>query len=139
MESVMGLAEILKVLKEFRMETAGNFEMIKREINKLRQHTDELKLRMDAVELRIAENEDREAAVTKDQVLNIFFFPARLKVYHPDGKFKVFDNPKPPGRVYVSTVLTKRSLPGSRTWNQRCVQQAGRRTAPRAEKSPQAT
>lgn len=21
-------------------------------------------------------------------------FPARLKVYHPDGKFKVFDNPK---------------------------------------------
>lgn len=61
----MELTEILKELKEFRMEMAGNFEMIKIEMNDLRQHTDELKLRMNAAELRIAENEDREAAVTQ--------------------------------------------------------------------------
>ena len=35
--------------------------MIKKEIHDLRQHMDELKLRMDATELLIAENEDREA------------------------------------------------------------------------------
>lgn len=52
----MQLIELLKVLKEVCMETAGNFEMIKKEVNELRQHTDELKL-------RTVENEDREAAV----------------------------------------------------------------------------
>ncbi|KAJ4937262.1 hypothetical protein JOQ06_001841, partial [Pogonophryne albipinna] len=42
------------------METAGNFGVLKEEINDLREGFGELKIRADAAELRIAENEDRE-------------------------------------------------------------------------------
>ncbi|KAJ4926304.1 hypothetical protein JOQ06_008484 [Pogonophryne albipinna] len=44
------------------METAGNFGVLKEEINDLREGFGELKIRADAAELRIAENEDREIA-----------------------------------------------------------------------------
>lgn len=77
----MELTEILKVLKEFRMETAGNFEMIKKEINELRQHTDKLKLRMDAAELRNkkqteAKCEDLEGCDRRNN-LRIYAVPER--------------------------------------------------------------
>ena len=60
-----GLSEILKEIREFCMETAGNFGVLKEEINDLREGFGELKLRADAAELRIAENEDREIGMTK--------------------------------------------------------------------------
>ncbi|KAJ4921628.1 hypothetical protein JOQ06_023010 [Pogonophryne albipinna] len=47
------------------METAGNFGVMKEEINDLREGFGELKIRADAAELRIAENEDREIGMTK--------------------------------------------------------------------------
>ncbi|KAI4817056.1 hypothetical protein KUCAC02_009344 [Chaenocephalus aceratus] len=47
------------------METAGNFGVLKEEINDLREGFGELKIRADASELRIAENEDREIGMTK--------------------------------------------------------------------------
>ncbi|KAJ4947215.1 hypothetical protein JOQ06_009253 [Pogonophryne albipinna] len=47
------------------METAGNFGVLKEEINDLREGFGELKIRADAAELRIAENEDREIGMTK--------------------------------------------------------------------------
>ncbi|KAI4807893.1 hypothetical protein KUCAC02_027668 [Chaenocephalus aceratus] len=47
------------------METAGNFGVLKEEINDLREGFGELKIRADAAELRIAENEDCEISMTK--------------------------------------------------------------------------
>lgn len=70
-EGVMGHSEILKEIKEFRMETAGNFGALKKEIKELREDIGELKTRMGAAELRIAEIEDLEIGMTKVLIHNL--------------------------------------------------------------------
>lgn len=64
-ESVLGLSEILNEIKEFRTETAGNFGALKKEVSELKEGFGELKIRMDAEEQRIVENEDREINMAK--------------------------------------------------------------------------
>lgn len=62
MEDVSGIAESLKELKQFHMETSVNFGTLKKEMNELQE---DLKKRMDAAELKISENEDHEMNITE--------------------------------------------------------------------------
>ncbi len=49
-EGVFGLTEILKEIRKFCLETAGKFDVVKKEIKESRADTGQLKLRMDADE-----------------------------------------------------------------------------------------
>lgn len=64
-ESVLGLSEIINEIKEFRTETAGNFGALKKEVTELKEGFGESKIRMDAAEQRIVENEDWEINMAK--------------------------------------------------------------------------
>jgi len=58
-------SEILKELKLFRIETAENFGVLKKEVSDIKLNFEELKTRVDDAEQRIADNEDRNMDLTK--------------------------------------------------------------------------
>uniref|UniRef100_A0A8C5G3Z9 L1 transposable element RRM domain-containing protein n=1 Tax=Gouania willdenowi TaxID=441366 RepID=A0A8C5G3Z9_GOUWI len=58
-------SEILKELKLFRTETAGNFGVLRKEVSNIKLNFEELKTRVDDAEQRIADNEDRNMDLTK--------------------------------------------------------------------------
>ncbi|KAK7888712.1 hypothetical protein WMY93_024272 [Mugilogobius chulae] len=64
-ESMDTMGELLKQLKEFRSETASNFEVLKCEMSDLRKDLGEITKRMDNVEQRLSESEDSGFNVTR--------------------------------------------------------------------------
>ncbi|KAK7880910.1 hypothetical protein WMY93_032443, partial [Mugilogobius chulae] len=59
------ISEILKELRLFRTETAGNFAELKQDIADLKQNFEKLETRVEDAEERIAHNEDRVMELTK--------------------------------------------------------------------------
>lgn len=62
---IIGPNEIMKEIKGFRAETAGNFETIKADITGLKGEIGQLKERLDAAEERIVENESSDMEMTR--------------------------------------------------------------------------
>ncbi|CAL9695084.1 unnamed protein product [Knipowitschia caucasica] len=63
--SADGTSEILKELKLFRTETAGNFGVLRKEVSDIKLNFEELKTRVNDAEQRIADNEERNMDLTK--------------------------------------------------------------------------
>ena len=73
-EEVQGatrLSEILKEIREFCTETAGNFATLTKYISELKVSVGDLKIRMDEAESRIAQNEDHDINLTKVIIHNL--------------------------------------------------------------------
>lgn len=64
-DSADNTSEILKELKLFRIETAGNFGVLRKEVSDIKLNFEELKTRVNDAEQRIADNEDRNMDLTK--------------------------------------------------------------------------
>lgn len=63
--SAKNTLEILKELKLFRTETAENFGVLRKEVSDIKLNFEELKIRVNEAEQRIADNEDRNMDLTK--------------------------------------------------------------------------
>lgn len=62
-EAALGLSEILREIREFHMESAGNFGALQNEINELNSRG--LNTWVDTAELRTVENENCKISLTK--------------------------------------------------------------------------
>lgn len=64
-DNASATSEILKEIKLFRTETAGNFDVLRKEVSDIKQNFEHLQARVTDAEKRIAYNEERDMDLTK--------------------------------------------------------------------------
>ena len=64
-ETMEGFTQILREIREFRLETTRNFDVVKKDVSEIKNKIKELDSRMEEAESRIATTENQEIMLSK--------------------------------------------------------------------------